>query len=233
MRYGSVDNLGAAHYVRQGFLFSAEDGVLDDPNQVLTIADRNFTFEDGGVSASLEREPGFTVESAMQAAGLDDRSLLNLMACIYTSLVSRTDYPLYLVVSEKEKKMKALIYCIYMALPYSLRYSLSFSDSNNLRRAPLKSVIISENIPAGDSYFCPETARPTWTSMIFPKTRSGIPSSITCGAQGSVGLPVTAIPSGRRWNGCKWSIPRSMNPCGWRISSCGGRSSCKRWIPRS
>ena len=117
VRYGSVDNLGRPTMCAQGFLFSAEDGVLDDPNQVLTIADRNFTFEDGGVSASLEREPGFTVESAMQAAGLDDRSLLNLMACIYTSLVSRTDYPLYLVVSEKEKKMKALIYCIYMALP--------------------------------------------------------------------------------------------------------------------
>lgn len=159
VQYGSVDNLGRPTMCAQGFLFSAEDGVLDDPNQVLTIADRNFTFEDGGVSASLEREPGFTVESAMQAAGLDDRSLLNLMACIYTSLVSRTDYPLYLVVSEKEKKMKALIYCIYMALPYSLRYSLSFSDSNNLRRAPLKSVIISENIPAGDSYFCPETGK--------------------------------------------------------------------------
>lgn len=158
-QYGSVDNLGRPKMCTQGFLFAAEDRVLDDPNQILTIADRNFTFEDGGVSASLEREPGFTVESAMQAAGLDDRSLLNLMACIYTSLMSRTDYPLYLVVSEKEKKMKALIYCIYMALPYSLRYSLSFSDSNNLRRAPLKSVIISENIPAGDSYFCPETGK--------------------------------------------------------------------------
>ena len=44
VQYGEVDNTGRPKITAHGFLFSADDHVLRDPNEILSVSDENFTF---------------------------------------------------------------------------------------------------------------------------------------------------------------------------------------------
>ena len=155
VQYGEVDNTGRPKITAHGFLFSADDHVLRDPNEILSVSDENFTFGSQATNPvdSLQYEPRFTLASAMETAGLSENNLLKLMACVNISLVSQTDYPLFLLDCREEQRMKAVMYCIYMSLPYSLRYLLSFSNANNFSRSLCKSISFVRQAPAGAYWY--------------------------------------------------------------------------------
>lgn len=155
VQYGEVDNTGRPKITAHGFLFSADDHVLRDPNEILSVSDENFTFGSQATNPvdSLQYEPRFTLASAMETAGLSENNLLKLMACVNISLVSQTDYPLFLLDCREEQRMKAVMYCIYMALPYSLRYLLSFSNANNFSRSLCKSISFVRQAPTGAYWY--------------------------------------------------------------------------------
>ena len=145
IQYGSRDNMGRPKMFAHGFLFGDTEDVLRDINNILSISDDNFKFdidETKHIPNDLIIDNKYNLRNAMQETGIDDDNLIKLMSCIYTSLTSATDYPLYIVSSRKDKVLKPLVYCIFSLLPYSLRYNLSVSNANNFARAQFKNVMI-------------------------------------------------------------------------------------------
>ena len=147
IQYGSKDNLGRAAMIAHGYLFSIEDSVLNEPNNILSIAESNFKFdveETKVVPSELLYSQQFTLREAFEQSGIDTDKLINLVSCIYVSLTSATDFPIYVCSPRAKEVMMPLMYCVYKLLPYSLRYSISFSNANNLAKAQFKSLMFVE-----------------------------------------------------------------------------------------
>ena len=156
IQYGSRDNMGRPKMFAHGFLFDDTEDILRDINNVLSISDDNFKFdidETKQIPASLSMSGNYNLRDAMKEVGIDDDNLIKLMSCVYTSLTSATDYPLYLVSSKKDVVLKPLVYCIFSLIPYSLRYNLSVSNANNFTRAQFKNVMVVDKRYTNGYYF--------------------------------------------------------------------------------
>ena len=156
IQYGSKDNLGRAAMIAHGYLFSIEDSVLNEPNNILSIAESNFKFdveETKVVPSELLYSQQFTLREAFEQSEIDTDKLINLVSCIYVSLTSATDFPIYVCSPRAKEVMMPLMYCVYKLLPYSLRYSISFSNANNLAKAQFKSLMFVEKKFDGSYYF--------------------------------------------------------------------------------
>ena len=155
-KYGERDNYGRPKMFAHGFLFPAE-GAYREPADYLSLADSNFHFSDAetaSIPSQLNFDAKLNLNEALSICGI--KSFLNwqqLMKCIYAILSSATDYPLYIRCDGNLNKIKATILCILSALPYSLRYRLSFSNANSLSYAKFKRVMFIETIPDGSYYF--------------------------------------------------------------------------------
>lgn len=151
-----------------GFVFNTKD-VSKHPESLLSIRDDNFKFtvEETAVQPELlSCDPPLGVDSAMSAAGLTKETWNTLMECIYSQRDSRSDEPLYIKASTREE-MKALIYCILIALPKQLRFSFAFSNENSISGTMFgkdargemiqpQRIFFTNNIPAHATYFEPE-----------------------------------------------------------------------------
>ncbi len=160
IQYGIRDNMGRPTMFAHGFLFDEEADVLRDPNTILAITDENFKFDSEStkiVAEQLELGTQYTLKSAMEECGINEENLIKLMSCIYISLTSATNFPLYLVSKEKEKILKPLTYCIYSLIPYSLRYNLSVSSANNFSRAQFKNIMFVDKKYNSGYFFDLET----------------------------------------------------------------------------
>lgn len=153
-----------------GLVFNTQD-VASDPANFLSISDDNFKFtveETRQQPSVLLYDEELTIDKAMPVAGLDKTSWNSLMACIYTQRESRSDTPLYICVSDR-KQMKALIYCILIALPQQMRFLFAFSNENSISGTIFGSnaageiiqpqrIFFNDNVPAHADYFNPKDA---------------------------------------------------------------------------
>lgn len=145
IQYGSRDNMGRPKMFAHGFLFDETTDVFTDPNSILSISDVNFKFdidETKNIPDTLVMDKRYTLQEAMGECNISNSNLIKLMACVYISLTSTTDFPLYIVCENNNVILKPLAYCIYSLLPYSLRYNLSVSNANNFSRAQFKNIMI-------------------------------------------------------------------------------------------
>ena len=157
VKYGAadLDAQGRRKMFAHGFIFMSEN-IWSDPNFILSVSDKNFKFDSDAteaIPANLLRDRPYTVAEALQAIGRPEGDIIRLVACVYISLTSNTDFPIYIVSSKKEEVLKPVFYCICRSLPYPLRYVLSVSNSNNFERAQFKSLMFVDSIPANGSYF--------------------------------------------------------------------------------
>lgn len=138
-----------------GFAFESQ-GLLEDPNNVLTVADSNFKFDaesTEAVPSVLSTEAPFSLSESLCAVGLDREKWEKLMGCVYVALQSRTDFPLFVVCPDDMRTIKSAIYSILSALPYQFRYLLSFSNANSFRNANFKCVVFTETKPNNKYFF--------------------------------------------------------------------------------
>lgn len=160
--YGSKDNMGRAKMFSHGFIFT-EENALNEPNDMLTISDENFKFEINEtekIPSELIRDERYSLEAAMQKCGMTENDLISLMGCVYISIVSATDFPMYIIAENKDEIMKPLMYCIYSMLPHALRNMLSFSNANNFSRAQFKTIMFVDK-QYGNAYYYDVSSKKT------------------------------------------------------------------------
>ena len=154
-KYGERDSFGRPKMFAHGFLFPAEGG-YKNPANFLSIADSNFHFSDAetvSIPLQLNKDESMSLEDAARICQIDAPKWQQLMKCVYAMLSSPTDYPLYICCNGDLNTIKAAIMCILSALPYSLRYQLSFSNANSLAYAKFKRIMFVETVPDGSYYF--------------------------------------------------------------------------------
>ena len=84
--YGLEDVRGRKNnMLSHTYLFPASKEVLENPNEFLTVADENFTGDiekAKQIRTSFVRKAPYTLSSAMEECGLDERKYQNLVYCI-------------------------------------------------------------------------------------------------------------------------------------------------------
>lgn len=158
-QYGLLDRLGRANMFSHAYVFPCKDSnAVLDPNAFLTLANENFASneEDAMKCAdALSRLPAYKIEDAMRACGLDQARLLALTKSVYAQMADKkTAKPLYIQYDGTEEMLRAVLFCLYYALPLSLRKRLSVA-SVKTENTVGKNVIFSKNAKSQELYFDP------------------------------------------------------------------------------
>lgn len=168
IQYG-VPCYGREGLFSQGFLFLNAYELLKEPNRLLSVADENFCFRaeirpDSAEAlqgyldrtatppAELVRGPGWTVGSALARTGMNRSSYKKLICCLYGSWAKSAKNAVWIKTDGTDEYVRAMLYLIYAALPYSMRPKVTastFSDARNI------SVIFSHELSDGCRYFDP------------------------------------------------------------------------------
>ena len=153
VQYGLRDELGRQNNLfSHVFVFPLETAVYTDPNLFLTIADASFirSYEERGrVKTRPAKSPSFTPERALATARLDRESCWDLLFAYYAARGQKK--PLFIKNCDNTEKMKAVIYLIFTALPYSFRKRFSCTE-NSFDKGTTRHLVFSEPRP-GDYYF--------------------------------------------------------------------------------
>lgn len=132
-QYGLLDRLGRANMFSHAYIIPCRDaGTVSDPNVFLTIANENFkSSEEEAMAeqAELIRLPAFNIQSAMKKCGIGPSELRVLVKSVYAQAADKkVTKPLYIQYDGEEDTLKAILYCVYYALPFSLRRKLSVAS---------------------------------------------------------------------------------------------------------
>lgn len=129
--YGLTDRLGRANMFSNAFILPVQDReIIRDPNYYVMIDNDSFRYT-AEEAADFNRkfgwiDPPFTIESAMERSGLMADTYRTLIYCVYSQFSDRkTNEPLFIQYDGTEQQMRALLFCVYYALPFSVRRCLS------------------------------------------------------------------------------------------------------------
>lgn len=158
-RYGHTDSLGRPSMFSHGFLFPWKD-VLSDPNAFLSVREDNFQDSEDAAAAwdgTLRRTEPLSLETALRAAGLDRERLALLIRCIYAQMcLEKAPKPLFIAFSGDRTELRALLFCIYTALPPYLRKTLGTASSAHAPNLK-KNLIFTPDARQTDHYLIPRT----------------------------------------------------------------------------
>lgn len=168
IQYG-VPCFGREGLFSQGFLFPNAYELLKDPNRILAVSDRNFCFSgDVQTDDALDRflsataqipgelgyEAAWSVDAAMAYTGMTTGILQDLIFSVYTCWAKSVKTTLYVKTDGSDHMVRALLYLIYSALPYSLRPKIVATTFADTRSATL---VFTHDIPNGCRFFDPAT----------------------------------------------------------------------------
>lgn len=160
--YGLSDNYGRANMFSQAFVFPWSEEALRDPNVILGIKDENFSSSEEEAEGSVNRltyDAPLTLERAMQEAGITQESYLTLIRCVVARLIDRSiSTPLHVQYDGAPHTMRAILYCIYMGLPYELRRRLSAASCPSLHTGT-KLLVFTTDASAKRLHVDPTTGR--------------------------------------------------------------------------
>ena len=100
---------------------------------------------------------GFNLEEALKKAQLSDKNYATLIQCVYTQFSNKKSAkPLFIQYDGTEENMMNILFCIYSAIPLSMRRKLSVASvvtSNTVD----KNIIFSINAKEKEQYIVPNT----------------------------------------------------------------------------
>lgn len=169
-QYGLLDRLGRANMFSHAFIFPCK-GVdfINDPNNFLTVSRDNFksSVQDAeNADKRLKWDEDFDLEIALKNCSLTDENFQRLLQCVYIKYTDRSSSsPLYIQYDGTDSQMMQLLFCIYSALPLSIRRNLSVS-SMETDNSSGKNLIFSKNARSKSTYFIPETGE---TNVLTPR----------------------------------------------------------------
>lgn len=133
-QYGLLDRLGRANLFSHAFIFPCKDSTaVTDPNSILTVSNENFHYSEEAADeekTELLRLQPFVLSETLQKCGLNEEMYLALIKCVYARLSDkRAMGPLFIQFDGTEDMLRGLLFCIYSALPFSLRKKLSVASA--------------------------------------------------------------------------------------------------------
>ncbi len=129
--YGLEDVRGRKNnMLSHTYLFPASKEVLENPNEFLTVADENFTGDiekAKQIRTSFVRKAPYTLSSAMEECGLDERKYQNLVYCIQEQKEQKR--PVFIRTARGEAVLRPLMFCLLSALPFAQRSEISCASA--------------------------------------------------------------------------------------------------------
>lgn len=157
IRYGTADSLNRGNNMfSHTFIFSMKDDeIIKNPNIFLTVKESNFKESEEEarvIPEELDRYEDFTLKGALEICGLNRERYVRLIQGVFAQFYAKRSErkPLYICGLEEEK-IPALLYCICMGVPYSMRRNLSCATAN-LNESLKKNLIFSDSYGASDWY---------------------------------------------------------------------------------
>lgn len=189
IQYG-VPCYGREGLFSHGFLFPNAYELLKEPNRILAVDDVNFCFHTdirpdsaealqsyldrtANLPAELIRGPGWTVDSALARTGMKRNAYKELICCLYGSWGKSAKNAVCIKTDGTDEYVRAMLYLIYAALPYSMRPKVTASTFPDARNTTL---ILTHELPDGCRYFDPSNGmnnvltanqRKRWNRMPF------------------------------------------------------------------
>ena len=132
-----------------------DDEIIKNPNIFLTVKESNFKESEEEarvIPEELDRYEDFTLKGALEICGLNRERYVRLIQGVFAQFYAKRSErkPLYICGLEEEK-IPALLYCICMGVPYSMRRNLSCATAN-LNESLKKNLIFSDSYGASDWY---------------------------------------------------------------------------------
>ena len=174
-QYGLTDRLGRPNMFSHAYIFSwKREDVIGDPNVFLTLTDSNFARDEETARQTkdaLERSEPFTLEGALERTGMTAETYLTLIRCIYALYTERkAAKPVYVQYDGTEEQMRAILYCIYMGIPYGMRRNLSIASAT-ANTSKSQHLIFSVEAARHDSFVVPQTGE---NNILTPRTERRI-----------------------------------------------------------
>ena len=162
---GNLDIRGRANMFAHTFCIPcSESGVIQDPNAFLGISEVNFkdnVVDAQKIPSKLIYDEPFNIKSAMQLALMSEDSYRTLIHCVFAQMSDKkVTEPLYVGYSGDILEMKAILYCIYMAVPYYIRKKL-VCETETIEKANNGNLIFSQNASRHQRYLLPTTGENT------------------------------------------------------------------------
>ena len=158
---GSLDIRGRANMFAHTFCVPCSDkGVAEDPNIFLGISLDNF--KDNVTDAQiipdeLIYDERLSISSAMQKASLSIDAYRTLIHCIFAQMSdNKITEPLYVGYSGDISEMKAILYCIYIAVPYYIRKKL-VCEIETVEKSKNGNLIFSTDASSHQRFVLPTT----------------------------------------------------------------------------
>ena len=160
-QYGLLDRLGRPNMFSHAFILPCREiEFASDPNNYLTIAKENFRDNEEAVSITddgLIMNADFYLEDAIKECQLSDQNFLTLIRCVYTQFSNKKSAkPLFIQYDGTERNMMIILFCIYSAIPLSMRRRLSVASAFTSNTVD-KNIIFSINAKDKDQYIVPNT----------------------------------------------------------------------------
>ncbi len=164
-QYGLLDRLGRANMFSHAYIFPCKDnGMISDPNSFLTLSNENFKDNEEAANEFADeftRLPAYNISEAMNRCGLDKTKLLTLVKSVYAQMSDKkTAKPLYIQYDGSEETLRALLFCIYYAMPFAIRRQLSVASVKTVNTVE-KNIIFSKKAIEQELYFNPISGEST------------------------------------------------------------------------
>lgn len=160
-QYGLLDRLGRPNMFSHAFILPCKEiEFVSNPNNYLTISSESFKYNEDAASeqnVDLIWNEGFDLEEALKMSKLSDKKYATLIQCVYTQFSNKKSAkPLFIQYDGTEENMMNILFCIYSAIPLSMRRKLSVASvvtSNTVD----KNIIFSINAKEKEQYIVPIT----------------------------------------------------------------------------
>ena len=129
IQYGLTDALGRPCLFAHGYTFTLDE-LKAGPAAILDVTYGNFAFTPESTAVPLQtlsRVPRRTLRESLDAVGLDEARYRDLVIALYAVLFGGARTSLTIVCDCAEDTIRAVMECLFAALPYPLRGLLTFS----------------------------------------------------------------------------------------------------------
>ncbi len=132
---GSLDRFGREYFFSHGYIFEDPYEMLRDPRNILALSDSNFRFDDEAtkeIPAELAYENLPSEQEIFSKYGITAEQYLTYIKCmLYPIVNAQKKTTVYVKVDNANDVARDLLYLLYRALPYSLRFRVTAATQLN------------------------------------------------------------------------------------------------------
>ena len=175
-KYGLKDNHGRPNMFSHAYIVPMEE-FLQDPNCLLALSDKNFADNqeeaekinnEANLPASLIYDKAFEISSSLALLSMNKETYKTLLRTVYALNCDEKNLkPLHIEAYEDNEKMKALMYLIYIGLPYHVRVNLKMAIMPQTDTY-FRSILFGQGAKERGTYIIPESGESNAKIQVSP-----------------------------------------------------------------